>query len=202
MNNKLKYASYVMAAIVVTALLLGKCNCNCRKPVAPPVPAIVDINTPALDHLRNQRSKDSVHILVLTKQVDSLRQAKQKPKAKAQAAIARGQQTNNCDSLRSAFNDLQEAHDSYVSMSEDMRQAQGDIIVSQERIITGQHAEIETLKVKISNLTANYEGMQVLYEKQSKQLAKAERKAERRGRWNRILGAAAVGATTLFLITK
>lgn len=200
---KIRIIAITLLAIIGAIIFLGKCNCTCKKkPPEPPatVQQLNDLYNPLTQRLERevQQLKDS--IATLQGRIHKLLPQKQKTKQQAATAIAKGKQTNNCDTLRAAFNELTQQHDAFVMLVEKEADYKSGILLQQEQIITHQQSLIELERSKFQNLAANYQGLQVLYDRQARDLAKAERKMKRRGRANKIFIAAAAVAAGIILL--
>ena len=186
----------LMISIVLAVLFLGKCN----RPAPQKPGPVADPFTPVLKVLQEQREKDSVALLLLQQKIDSLQAPKKKARAAARVAIAKGSATTDCDTLRSAFVALKNNHEEYVETTDaEITQYQLSI-ATHERMARSYATEIEVLNVQHQNIRSNYEGLQVLYDRQARDLAKAERKLKRRGNANKILLTAAAVAVGIILL--
>jgi hypothetical protein len=186
----------LMFALFLTVVFMGKCN---RPEPQKPGP-VADPYTPVLHLLQEQRANDSIQLIALQRKIDSLQAPKKKARAAARVAIAKGSATKDCDTLRSAFTELVKNHEDYVEATESEINLYQLNIATHERIARTYAAEIEVLTVQNQNLKANYEGLQVLYERQARQLAKAERKLKRRSNANKILITAAAVAAGIIIL--
>ena len=189
---------YWMLAAGLAIWLLTSCN-GCKKPLPPVVNVAESIESKA------KPVEDSLRLVIVKQNVkiDSLaaivKRASIKKEVIRERVVERQVPTTDSGALL-AYNDLKNDFDQYVTQSDQQASAQGDIIVSQEKIIGSQISDIELQKSKFKELATQFTNLNEQYGQAIKDLKKAEKKLQRAKVFNKIFGIGTAAGVALAAI--
>ena len=193
---------YGIAIVIICIWLLTSCNgCN-KQP-----PAVV-VNVPETIQATAKPVEDSLRrvIVVQNVKIDSLtavaKRASIKKEVIRERVVEREVPTTDSGALL-AYNDLMNDFDQYVVQSDQQASAQGESIISQEKIITAMQADIELQRSKFKELATAFTNLNDQYGQAIKDLKKSEKKLQRAKAFNKIFGigtAAGVGLALVLIL--
>lgn len=187
----------ILALIVIVEITLLWIGPDRNKSVASTTVQIDSAFTPLLQQLKKNEEILLARIDKLEHKLDSVSVLKEKAKQGASAAIGRGEtaiRNKNFDSLKVAFDDLSLEHRSYVEQAEVEAEAKVVIINDQREIIKGKNLQITTKDVELNIVKQNYNNLENSVAAKDKKIEKLEKKVNRRGTINKILGGIAGAA--------
>ncbi len=193
---------YGIAIVIICIWLLTSCN-GCNK--QPPAPVV---NIPETIQATAKPVEDSLRqvIVVQNVKIDSLtavaKRASIKKEVIRERVVEREVPTTDSGALL-AYNDLRNDFDQYVVQSDQQASAQGESIISQEKIITAMQADIELQRSKFKELATAFTNLNDQYGQAIKDLKKSEKKLQRAKAFNKIFGigtAAGVGLALVLIL--